>query len=231
MVLPLRGMRRSRAIKSRGDKRRGDAVQTRIRGGCSGGGWPRPSGHESFRREAMRPAAVRSGWIVSIDAPVKHMEVHAAMKTHLSQPIGAGALDGQHGMSLAISSVVSEADMSPATACILSCIDMSEGIPVMTGRETGANARPAIIKTASSRRMARYRFTALTSHKTAAKKRSSATAPCLTTGRRFASTGKSGLRTAADAMPATSIGKVRRSAATYASDRAIIDHQRATLNE
>src|SRR5450755_2808134 len=99
MVLPQGGMRRSRAITSRGSKRRGDAVQTRIRGGCSGGGWPRLSGHASFRREAMRPVAVRSGWMMSIDTPVKHMDVQAAMKMHLSQPTGIGALDGgQHGM-------------------------------------------------------------------------------------------------------------------------------------
>ena len=65
----------------------------------------------------MRPVAVRSGWMTSIDIPVKHMDAQAAMKTHLSQPIGgAGALDGQHGMSLAISPVMSEADMSSATA-------------------------------------------------------------------------------------------------------------------
>ena len=161
MVLPQGGMRRSRAIRSRGNKRRGDAVQTRIRGGCSGGGWPRPSGHASFRSEAMRPEAVRSGWMVSIDTPVKHMDVQAAMKTHLSQPIGgAGALDGQHGISLAISSVVSAADMSSATACILSCIDTSEAIGcAITGRETGANARPAITGITSSQRMTEFRFT------------------------------------------------------------------------
>src|SRR5450631_4816057 len=99
MVLPQGGMRRSRAIRSRGNKRRGDAVQTRIRGGCSGGGWPRPSGHASFRREAMRPVVVRSGWTMSIDTPVKHIDVQAAMKAHLSQPTGKGALDGgQHGI-------------------------------------------------------------------------------------------------------------------------------------
>src|ERR1700687_500309 len=82
------------AITSRGSKRRGDAVQTRIRGGCSGGGWARASGHASCRREAMRPVAVRSGWMMSIDTPVKHMDVQAAMKMHLSQPTGIGALDG-----------------------------------------------------------------------------------------------------------------------------------------
>ena len=91
--------------------------------------------------------------MVSTDTPVKHMDVQAAMKTHLSQPIGGeGALDGQHGMSLAISSVVSEADMSSATACI----DTSEATGcAMTGRETGANARPAITGITSSQRMAR----------------------------------------------------------------------------
>lgn len=97
--------------------------------------------------------------MTSIDIPVKHMDVQAAMKTHLSQPIGAGALDGQQGMSLAISSVMSEADMSPATACILSCIDISEDVPAMTGRETGANARPAITGITSSLRMTELRFT------------------------------------------------------------------------
>lgn len=82
------------------------------------------------------------------------------MNTHLSQPTGAGALDGQHGMSFAISSVMTDTDMSSAIACI----GASEGIPAMTGRETGANARPAIIKIASSRRMMKLRFTELCSH-------------------------------------------------------------------
>lgn len=35
----------------------------------------------------------------------------------------------------------------------------------MTGRETGANTRPATIKTASSRRMAKFSFTTPISHK------------------------------------------------------------------
>ena len=104
----------------------------------------------------MRPVVVRSGWTMSIDTPVKHIDVQAAMKAHLSQPTGKGALDGgQHGMSLAISSVVSEADISSATACILSCIETSEDVPAITGREAGANTRPAIARIASSRRMAR----------------------------------------------------------------------------
>jgi hypothetical protein len=81
------------------------------------------------------------------------------MKTHLSQPTGVGAFDGQHGMSLAISSVMADGDISSAIACI----DASEDISAMTGRETGANARPAITRIASSRRMVKFRFTELDS--------------------------------------------------------------------
>jgi len=50
------------------------------------------------------------------DTPAKQTDPQAAMKTHLSQSTGTGAFDGQHGMSLAISPVMSEADMSSATA-------------------------------------------------------------------------------------------------------------------
>lgn len=45
------------------------------------------------------------------DSAGKPMEPQAAMKTHSSQPTGMGAFDGQHGISLAISSIVS-ADIS-----------------------------------------------------------------------------------------------------------------------
>jgi hypothetical protein len=83
------------------------------------------------------------------------MDMQAAMKTHLSQSTGAGAFDGQHGMSLAISSIVAAADTSSVIACIEAC----DVISAMTGRETGANARPAIIKTASSRRVVKRRCT------------------------------------------------------------------------
>jgi hypothetical protein len=78
---------------------------------------------------------------------------------HLSQPTGNGAFDGQHGMSLAISSAMADGDISSAIACI----DASEDISAMTGRETGANARPAITRIASSRRMVKFRFTELDS--------------------------------------------------------------------
>ena len=93
--------------------------------------------------------------------PVKHLDMQAAMYTHLSQSIGAGAFDGQHGMSLAISSVMADGDISSAIACI----DTSADVSAMTGWETGANARPAITRIASSRRMVKFRFTGLDSRK------------------------------------------------------------------
>lgn len=40
------------------------------------------------------------------DMAGKPTDAQAAMKTHLSQSTGTGAFDGQHGMSLAISSIV-----------------------------------------------------------------------------------------------------------------------------
>jgi hypothetical protein len=70
------------------------------------------------------------------------------MYTHLSQ--STGAFDGQHGISFAIWSIVSDEDISSTIAGIEARADAS----AMTGREAGASARPAIIKTASSRLMA-----------------------------------------------------------------------------
>jgi hypothetical protein len=87
--------------------------------------------------------------------PVKHLDMQAAMKTHLSQSTGIGAFEGQHGISLAIASVMPIDAISSAAAGI----DTSEDIFAITGRETGANARPAIIKTANSRRMVNLRCT------------------------------------------------------------------------
>jgi hypothetical protein len=75
--------------------------------------------------------------------------MQAAMSTHLSQLIGAGALEGQQGISLAISSTVADMDISSAIAGI----DRSEVGAATTGRDNGANTRPAIMKVASSRRM------------------------------------------------------------------------------
>lgn len=86
---------------------------------------------------------------MAADRPEKHTVMQAAMTTHLSQSIGAGALVGQHAMPLAISSVVADMDMSSAIAGI----DASEVVPAMTDRDSGANANPAITRIASSRRM------------------------------------------------------------------------------
>ena len=82
------------------------------------------------------------------------------ISTHLSQSTGIGALVGQHGISLAISSA---ADMSSATAAI----DESEAVPAMTGRGNGPSTSPAIMKIASSPRMVIWRFTPPKSHRTA----------------------------------------------------------------
>ena len=112
----------------------------------------------------MLAEAVRNGWTTMAVMPAKHLDMQAAMKTHLSQSTGAGAFDGQHGISFAISSVVADGDISSAMACI----GTSEGVAAITGRETGAKATPTIIRIASSRRMAKFRFTSLGSHKLAA---------------------------------------------------------------
>jgi len=81
---------------------------------------------------------------------------------HLSQSAGAGAFEGQHGMSAVISSAMADMDMSSATAGI----EASDAVPAMTGRESGANTSPAITAIASSRRMVVWRFTSTKSHKT-----------------------------------------------------------------
>jgi hypothetical protein len=83
--------------------------------------------------------------------PVKHFDMQAAMKTHLSQ--STGAFDGQQGISLAISSIV--ADISSAISGVEAC----EDAPAMTGEDSGANTSPAIMTIASRRRMVIWRFT------------------------------------------------------------------------
>jgi hypothetical protein len=94
--------------------------------------------------------------------------MQAAMKTHLSQSIGAGDFEGQHGMSFAISSApadaVADMDVSSAVADMdissaIAGIDTSGATPAMTGRDSGANTSPAITEIASSRRMVIWRFT------------------------------------------------------------------------
>lgn len=95
--------------------------------------------------------------------PAKHFDMHAAMRTHLSQPTGTAVPDGQQGMSFAISSVSAEPDVSSA----IGCIDMVKGVSAIAARDNGANTTPAITKTASSRRMAELLFTNVASHREA----------------------------------------------------------------
>ena len=115
------------------------------------------------------------------------------MKMHLSQSSGAGAFDGQHGMSLAIKSwaieswaikswaikswaIKSWAIMSLPIASAEAAIDISSAMagieasaamPAMTGRDNGAKTSPAITEIASRRRMVIWRFTPAKSHRTA----------------------------------------------------------------
>ena len=107
-----------------------------------------PSGRKSFRWSAMLAETTRNGCTKAAIMPVKHFVMQVAINTHLLQ--SAGAFDGQHGISLAISPVMADGDISSAIASI----ETSGASAAMTGRETGANTRPAIIKTASSRCMA-----------------------------------------------------------------------------
>src|SRR5512146_901657 len=105
------------------------------------------------------------------EMPAKHTEPQAAMNTHLSQSTGTGAFDGQHGMSPAISSIISadisdevisgEAIGGDVISSAIACVGPCKDVAAITGRATGASARPAITTTASNRRMAKIGFTTL----------------------------------------------------------------------
>jgi hypothetical protein len=95
------------------------------------------------------PETLKSGWKASFEMPVKHLVMQAAMKRHLSQPMGATAFDGQQGISLATPSEGATADISSGMAVI----DTSADISANTGRDNGASASPAIMRIESSRRM------------------------------------------------------------------------------
>ena len=138
-----------RSFGPRGSNRRFSADQTRIRGGSSGGGCPRPSGQESFCNGAILPEAAEGGRNRAAETPAKHWLMQAVINMHLSQPTGAGALLGQQGMPPAISSAIADMAISSAIAGIKA----SEVVPAMTSRESGASINPAIMKIASSRRM------------------------------------------------------------------------------
>jgi hypothetical protein len=96
----------------------------------------------------MLAETTRNGCTKGAVMPVKHFDMQTAINTHLLQ--SNGAPDGQHGISLAISSVMADGDISSAVASV----ETPEAGAAMTGRETGANTRPAIIKTARRWRMA-----------------------------------------------------------------------------
>ena len=109
------------------------------------------------------------------DIAGKPTEPQAAMKTHLSHPTGIGAFDGQHGISLASSSIISADISDDAMSCeavsaaviasaIISC-GACEVVAAIAGRVTGASARPAITRIASNRRMVKFRFTSQNSHR------------------------------------------------------------------
>lgn len=108
------------------------------------------------------PTVLKTGWTVATASPVNPWALQAAMEMHLSQPMGAGAFDGQHGISFAISSsVMAEADI----LSIIACIDGTADVCAITGRDNGAMTNPAIMKIASSSRMVAWRFTTANSHK------------------------------------------------------------------
>src|ERR1700704_5432277 len=150
------------AFGPRSSSRRHDSAgQAEVRGGCSGGGRPKPSAIKSFRGAAIWPDVANGRRNVAADGPAKHMFMQAAMNTHLSQSTAAGALLGQQGISLAIGPAVADNDMSSAVADAAA----SGVVPAITGRENGANISPAIRKIATSLRMVISRFTTPKSHR------------------------------------------------------------------
>ena len=106
-----------------------------------------PSGQKSFCSGAILPETAKGGRYVAAAGPARNWLMQAAMNTHLSQSTGAGAFEGQQGMSPAISSGVAGIDISPAIA------DASGVVPAITGWASGASSSPAITEIASSRRM------------------------------------------------------------------------------
>ncbi|MDB5616757.1 MAG: hypothetical protein JWQ24_995 [Tardiphaga sp.] len=140
------------------------ADQIEVRGGWSGGGWPKPSGQKSFCGSESEPAVVNTGSNAASETPAKHLVMQAAMKTHLSQPLGTAAFDGQQGISLAISPAISWAIDSWAidgaiVSSDMAAIGTSADDSAITGRDTGASASPAIIRIDSIRRMVTLIFT------------------------------------------------------------------------
>ncbi|TKT71635.1 hypothetical protein YH63_009530 [Afipia massiliensis] len=135
--------------------RRDSADQIRNRGGWSGGGWARLWSQESSFGRELRLDKTGNRSKVNAGTAAKLAVMQTAMSRHFSQSIGAGAFDGQHGMSFAISSVRADA----AISCGMAAIAPADGDSAMTGRDNGASTRPAIMEIATSWRMAIWRVT------------------------------------------------------------------------
>jgi hypothetical protein len=150
--------------------RRKSADQIKMRGGWSGGGWPRLSGQDSFRSWVIRAETAKNGSKNEAVVPVKQLLAQEDIKMHLSHPTAAGAFDGQHGMSLDMSAVVISASASSAiddadAPSTIADIETPDDVPAIIGRENGASARPTIITIESSQLMVGGRFTSLKSHR------------------------------------------------------------------
>jgi hypothetical protein len=114
-----------------------------------------PSAVTSSQTGTTLSEAIGNGITTASGMPVRYCDMQAAMNAHLSQPTGAGALDGQHGIASSMSAAIPEADMSSATACIIA----SGVVPAITGRASGANTRAAITAIADSQRMVKLHLT------------------------------------------------------------------------
>jgi hypothetical protein len=124
------------------------------------------------------PEVANGGRNKAEETPAKHWLMQAAIKMHLSQPIGTGVFDGQHGMSLAIASALADIDISSAIAGMdissavadvdissaVADIDTSEGVPAIACRDSGASTSPAITEIASTRAISRRKV--ITQHHT-----------------------------------------------------------------
>jgi hypothetical protein len=98
------------------------------------------------------PETAKGGRNGAAGKPTKNWPTQAAISTHLSQSTGAGAFDGQQGMSPAISSSAPDIDISAIEA-----IDGSDAMPAMTGLDSGASTIPTIALITKNRDRSRCR--------------------------------------------------------------------------
>lgn len=73
-----------------------------------------------MRWNAIASDKIGNGCEIVADKAGKPMDPQAVMKMHLSQSTGVGAFDGQHGISLAISSIVTDAISDAAASDVIS---------------------------------------------------------------------------------------------------------------